>query len=192
MSMDLSLWRTEPAHRAAALGRLWRPYRVRQFSGFGASSFVHRPAWLYGKVQIGSGVMIMFGAWLSAERPTWQTDGPATTIGDGCAFRAWATISAASRIEIEPDVVFGAGCSVVDNSHTWRNDRPNVLHNPLDALPIRIGEGTRLGDKVTVVRGAQIGRRCAIGANSVVLGEIPDGSVAVGAPARVVGRIADL
>ncbi|NBU95976.1 MAG: acyltransferase, partial [Actinobacteria bacterium] len=32
------------------------------------------------------------------------------------------------------------------------------------------------------------GERVVIGANSVVTGDIPSGSVAVGAPARVVGR----
>jgi acetyltransferase-like isoleucine patch superfamily enzyme len=40
---------------------------------------------------------------------------------------------------------------------------------------------------VAVLRGADIGRRCIIGANSVVRGHIPDNSIAVGAPARVVG-----
>ena len=34
---------------------------------------------------------------------------------------------------------------------------------------------------------AFIGERCIIGANSVVRGRIPDNSIAVGAPARVVG-----
>jgi hypothetical protein len=35
------------------------------------------------------------------------------------------------------------------------------------------------------------GRCCMIGANSVVRGEIPDYSIAVGAPARVVGSTRD-
>jgi acetyltransferase-like isoleucine patch superfamily enzyme len=185
---------SEPARRAALRGRLMRPYRVRQFAAFGPDSFVDRPAWLSGthKISIGCNVMIMPGAWLSALRDTWDDPEPAIVIGDGCAFRAWTTLSAACRIEIGKDVVFGAGCSVVDNTHTWRHDIDNVLRNPMDSEPVRIGAGTWLGDRVTVVPGATIGRRCAIGAHSVVRGTIPDGSVAVGAPARVVGRSADL
>jgi acetyltransferase-like isoleucine patch superfamily enzyme len=42
---------------------------------------------------------------------------------------------------------------------------------------------------VAVLKGAQIGECCVIGANSVVRGEIPPFSVAVGAPARVVGEV---
>jgi acetyltransferase-like isoleucine patch superfamily enzyme len=187
-------YRQEPAHRALLRGRLMRPYRVRQFAAFGANSLVHRPAWLYGthKIAIGDNVMILNGAWLSAERDTWEDPGPAIVIGDHSGFRAWTTISASCRIEIGSHVVFGAGCSIVDSTHTWRNDRPSVMENPLDARPIRIGDESWLGDKVTVLRGAEIGRRCAIGAHSVVRDSIPAGSVAVGAPARVVGRTADL
>ena len=40
-----------------------------------------------------------------------------------------------------------------------------------------------------MLRGADIGRCCIIGANSVVKGTIPDYSIAVGAPARVVGEV---
>jgi acetyltransferase-like isoleucine patch superfamily enzyme len=187
-------WRMEPSYRARQRGRVMRPYRVHQFARFGENSFVHKPAWLYGthRIAVGTDVMILTGAWIAANRETWDQPEPAITIGDGCAFRTWTTLSASTRIEIGPDVVFGAGCSIVDNQHTWRNDRPNVLQNPLDSTPIRIGAGTWLGDKVTVVAGAEIGERCAIGAHSVVRGAIPDGSVAVGMPARVVGRSADL
>jgi acetyltransferase-like isoleucine patch superfamily enzyme len=49
------------------------------------------------------------------------------------------------------------------------------MRGPLATSPIRIGRGTWIGE------------RCIIGANSVVRGRIPDNSIAVGAPARVVG-----
>ena len=49
-----------------------------------------------------------------------------------------------------------------------------------------IGEGSWLGTKVTVVGNVHIGKHCVIGANSVVTKNIPDYSIAVGIPARVV------
>jgi acetyltransferase-like isoleucine patch superfamily enzyme len=55
--------------------------------------------------------------------------------------------------------------------------------------PIRIGRGTWIAERVAVLKGANIGRCCIIGAHSVVRGEIPDYSIAVGAPARVVGTV---
>jgi acetyltransferase-like isoleucine patch superfamily enzyme len=42
---------------------------------------------------------------------------------------------------------------------------------------------------VAVLKGSNIGRCCIVGANSVVRGEIPDFSIAVGSPARVVGQV---
>jgi acetyltransferase-like isoleucine patch superfamily enzyme len=189
-----TLWREEPTYRVAVRARLMRPYRVRQFARFGTDSFVHKPTWVYGPhhIAIGDRVMIMAGAWLSAERLTWEDPEPSIVIGDGSGIRAWVTVSASSRIEIGSDVVFGAQCTIIDCDHTWRRGHPNVLFNPVTTQPIRIGDGTWLGDRVTVLQGATIGKRCAIGAHSVVRGEIPDGSVAAGAPARVIGRSEDL
>jgi acetyltransferase-like isoleucine patch superfamily enzyme len=51
---------------------------------------------------------------------------------------------------------------------------------------VSIGSGSWLGHGTVVLPGAQIGRHVVIGANSVVAGMIPDYSVAVGAPARVI------
>ena len=52
----------------------------------------------------------------------------------------------------------------------------------------RCASGRRrwIGTKVTVLRGARVGRGCVLGAHAVVRGDVPDYSVAVGAPARVV------
>ena len=52
---------------------------------------------------------------------------------------------------------------------------------------VEIGEGSWLGENVCVL-GAIIGRHCVIGANSVVTKDIPDYSIAVGAPAKVIKR----
>ena len=52
--------------------------------------------------------------------------------------------------------------------------------------PVRIGPDTWVATKVTVLRGTSVGRGCVLGAHAVVKGEIPDFSIAVGSPAKVV------
>ena len=52
--------------------------------------------------------------------------------------------------------------------------------------PVRIGPDCWLATKVTVTRGADIGRGVVIGANSVARGNIPAYAVAAGVPAVVV------
>ena len=98
-------------------------------------------------------------------------------------------ISASESIVIEDDVIIGAFSSVIDSDHTFAEGRPNVMHNSVAAEPINIGRGTWLAERVAVLRGSSIGRCCIVGANSVVRGELPDYSIAAGAPARVIGEV---
>ena len=61
-------------------------------------------------------------------------------------------------------------------------DQPRVERS------VVIGDDVWLGARVIVVAGVEIGDGCIIGASSVVTRSIPAGSIAVGNPARVVGR----
>ena len=51
-----------------------------------------------------------------------------------------------------------------------------------------IGENSWIGENVSIV-GAKIGKHCVIGANSFVNKDIPDYSIAVGTPAKVIKKI---
>lgn len=52
-----------------------------------------------------------------------------------------------------------------------------------------IGDNTVIFAGAVVVGQVVVGNNCTIGANSVVISNIPDGCIAVGAPARVIKRI---
>lgn len=49
-----------------------------------------------------------------------------------------------------------------------------------------VGEGTHVGIGVSVIQGVTIGKWCVVGAGAVVIRDIPDGSIAVGNPARII------
>lgn len=58
-----------------------------------------------------------------------------------------------------------------------------------ESLPnqdVTIGAGCWIGARVTILGGVNIGKGCVIGACSLVRSDIPDWSVAVGVPARVI------
>ena len=71
-------------------------------------------------------------------------------------------------------------------------------HHPMDylerrgskeyAYPVTIGEDCWIGGGAIICPGVTIGSRCVIGAGSVVTKDIPDDSVAVGNPARVIRK----
>ena len=59
---------------------------------------------------------------------------------------------------------------------------------PLVKKTVVIDEDSHIGANCVVVAGVHIGKRCQIGAGSVVTKDIPDYSVAIGNPARVIKR----
>ena len=62
------------------------------------------------------------------------------------------------------------------------------MDQPLNSKAINIGDGCWLGEKVCVLPGVTIGKKCIIGAGSIVTKSIPDFSIAVGNPAKVIKK----
>jgi lipopolysaccharide O-acetyltransferase len=175
------------------VGRFMHPYWRWRFAAFGRESLLYRPAWLCRPdlIEIGQRVWISQRAWLEVGPPATEGSRPAIRIGDGVVMRHHVTVSAIDSIVIEDDVLIAAWTSIYDSDHTL-GPEGNAIWYPHRAAPVRIGRGSWLGERVMVLRGADIGRHCIVGAHSVVKGSIPDYSVAVGAPARVVGSTREM
>jgi carbonic anhydrase/acetyltransferase-like protein (isoleucine patch superfamily) len=56
-----------------------------------------------------------------------------------------------------------------------------------------IGDGSLIGIKSVILNGAKVGRNCLIGAGSLIAEnkEIPDGSLVMGAPGKVVRKLSE-
>lgn len=57
------------------------------------------------------------------------------------------------------------------------------------AREVTIGDDCWIGGNVIILPGVTIGKGCTIGAGSVVTKNIPDYSVAIGSPAKVVKKV---
>jgi acetyltransferase-like isoleucine patch superfamily enzyme len=180
-----------PMRRVELRAQVTRPYWKRRFHAFGEKSIIDRPGQVFGpqQISIGHHSVILNGGFLLVQPSAWQRHAPVLSIGSRVGIRPYCVISAAESITIEDDVMIGSFTSVIDNDHTFSLGQPNVMHNPVVTAPIRIGRGSWLGERVAVLRGTSIGRCCIVGTNSVVSGEIPDYSIVVGFPARVVGKV---
>ncbi|WP_302251407.1 DapH/DapD/GlmU-related protein [uncultured Alistipes sp.] len=58
--------------------------------------------------------------------------------------------------------------------------------------PVKIGSYTFVGGGSYIMPGVTIGKGCVIGVNSVVTRDLPDYSVAVGSPARIIASTKDI
>lgn len=182
---------THPGQRIKLMGPLLHPYWRMQFHTFGARSICYKPYWLEGanKIAVGEDVGLL-GVWLAVVGEAWTDPDPSPRlrIGNGVVVLPYGRIVAVDSVVIEDHVSVAAGCLIADSDHTKGGSWDSFTEGALETASTRVGRGTLLGERVTVLKGANIGRSCFIGANSVVRGEIPDYAVAVGAPARVVGR----
>ncbi|WP_373514953.1 DapH/DapD/GlmU-related protein [Persicitalea sp.] len=71
-------------------------------------------------------------------------------------------------------------------NHAYQDVRTAIKDQPIEKKMIVIGDGSWLGANVVVTAGVTIGKHCVVAAGSIVTRNIPDHSVAVGNPARVV------
>jgi acetyltransferase-like isoleucine patch superfamily enzyme len=78
-----------------------------------------------------------------------------------------------------------------DFDHVFADLSVPIKDQGIAKSPVRIGPDVWLGTKVSVLRGAVIGRGCVVAANAVISRDLPDYSIAAGVPARVIGNRQD-
>jgi acetyltransferase-like isoleucine patch superfamily enzyme len=102
-----------------------------------------------------------------------------------------AVVQAVKGVVIEDRVLCARNVYVADHSHAFRDISVPICAQGVDKVaPVRICFGAWLGQNVVICPGVTVGRNAVVGANSVVRHDVPDFSVAAGAPANVIRRIA--
>lgn len=194
----------EPARRVvgAVLDEVWttltdwaaiRPAsrRAGRFGSFGKGSAICFPVVaLFGERNITVGAGTVIGPYVSLSAgvsPAHELgDRAVVTIGDRCSIGKGTGIVGHDAIEIGDDVFTGHNVYITDASHGYDDPDTPIGRQFGDPRPVRIGAGSWLGHGTIVLPGSSIGRHVVVGAGSVVTGELPDFSVAVGNPARVI------
>src|ERR1700744_4398752 len=122
---------------------------------------------LIGKVRLLKGASIWWGAVLRGDND-WITIGENSNIQDN------------SVIHVDPGqpVTVGANCTV---GHRV------ILHSTT------VGDGSLIGMGSTLLNRSRVGRNCLVGANTLIAEgkEIPDNSLVLGAPGRVVRELSE-
>jgi acetyltransferase-like isoleucine patch superfamily enzyme len=137
-----------------------------------------------GRLEIGAGTLLEPGVWITAPGEA------RVRIGAGTFLNMGVMIASERLVEIGDHCMLANGCFVTDSSHRYDDpEQPITWQGFSSKGPTRLGDNVWLGANVVVTSGVSIGQRSVIGANSVVTGDIPPFSIAVGSPARVIRKI---
>jgi acetyltransferase-like isoleucine patch superfamily enzyme len=141
-----------------------------------AEIYVGNDVWLGGKINIFSGSML--------ERPR-------LVIGDHAELGWNVSIAVTKEVIIEDYARVSYDCRISDSDGHPRQADLRAANLPVDLKdirPVRICRYAWIGNGTHIMKGVTIGEGAVIGANSVVISDIPAYSLALGNPAQVYFR----
>ncbi len=162
-----------------------RLYYGRYFYRIGFRSNIISPLRLVNisDIEIGDDVLIHKFAWLQTIHPSRS---PRLRIGNGAVIGNFCHITCANSVSIGDNVLIADRVFISDHDHSYRDPAIPIKDQGITSRgQVSIGAGSWIGENAVIVS-ASIGQHCVVGSNSVVRSSIPDYSVAVGAPARIV------
>lgn len=109
-------------------------------------------------------------------------------IGKDVWIGAFTLIDGSGGLEIESGCTISCGAHIYTHSSHMR-DVSGDKTKPVERKPTKIGKCTFIGANAVILMGVTIGKHCIIGAGAVVSKDIPDYSVAVGIPAKIVAKL---
>jgi len=128
-------------------------------------SWIAPDANVIGNIVVEEGASIWFGSTLRGDNEVIHV-GAGSNIQENCVLHT----------DMGYPLTIGAGCTIGHKA---------MLHG------CSIGENSLIGMGATVLNGAKIGKNCLIGAGALVTEgkEIPDGSLVMGAPGKIVRQL---
>jgi acetyltransferase-like isoleucine patch superfamily enzyme len=108
-------------------------------------------------------------------------------VGTNCWIGPFSIVDGSGGLNI------GNFCTVSAGVHIYSHDNVKQTLSsgklPIQRAPVNIGNNVYLAPNVIVAKGVTIGSFCVIGTNSFVNKDIPSHSIALGQPAKVVGKV---
>jgi len=137
-----------------------------------------------GRLELGEHTLFEPNVWITAPEQARVRIGSDTFLNQG------VMVAAHELVEIGDHCMFANGCFIADANHRFEDlETPITWQGFTTKGPTRIGDNVWCGANVVITSGVTVGERCVIGANSVVLEDLPPYSIAAGVPARVLREI---
>lgn len=109
-------------------------------------------------------------------------------IGDNFCGLNDLKILSYGTVKIGDNVTCAGNVFITSENHGLNPLTESFNDNKLEHADVTIGDGVWIGEKAIILPGVNIGKKSIIGAGSVVTRNIPEYSIAVGNPARVIKK----
>jgi acetyltransferase-like isoleucine patch superfamily enzyme len=129
------------------------------------------------RLELGDGCAIGAGSRLHVRAGT-------VRIGAGAVLGERCTLAAHAGIEIGDGAVLGDESVVVDFDHRYEEPDVPIRLQGIEAAPVVIGSGARIGARAAIQRGVEIGEQAQVAALSVVTRDVAPRARVGGVPAQ--------
>ncbi|MDW7727564.1 MAG: acyltransferase [Candidatus Methanoperedens sp.] len=119
------------------------------------------------------------------------SDGEEIKIGSNSHISDYSYLSGVGGLEIGSNVAISSGVRIYSYSNDY-HDPTNLIKDQVKKGKIVIGSNVLIGANVVILPGVKIGNNTVIGAGAVVSKNIPENSIAIGIPARLVNKYRSL
>lgn len=170
--------------------REYLPSFKKQFALFGEGTVIQHPSLITEKknISIGKNTTILGDSRIQIFNALTGKEAK-IAIGSNCYFGFHLSILAGGSINIGDDVLIASNVLITSENHGMNPESEiPYMNQPLECKDVSIGDGTWIGEKVSILPGVSIGKKSVIGTNAVVTKSIPDYSMALGIPARVIKK----
>lgn len=171
--------------------RVWFLYNKYTYGCFGIDSVIYRPQKITNKKHIHIGHHVSFDKDLRMEAicsKEKQTFSPHLKIGSYTHAEQRCQIFCANSVNIGRHVIISSDVYITDVFHEYSDIKLDILEQPLNAGITVIGDYCFIGTGVKIIKPVHIGTHAIIGANSVVVKDIPSYCVVAGNPARIIKK----
>ncbi|WP_027631810.1 acyltransferase [Clostridium hydrogeniformans] len=107
-------------------------------------------------------------------------------IGNNFGCGEWCFFGAAGGITIGNDVIMGQNVRFHSENHKFKDISIPIRNQGVINKGIYISDDCWIGSGVVFLDGVKVGKGCVIGANTLVNKNIPDYSIAVGNPVKII------
>jgi len=164
-------------------------FKKQKYQNIGRNTYIDKSVHIVGlkNIKIGSNSIISDVTWFNIND---RSDGKiGIEVGNNCYIGKRNFFSSAAKITLKDYFMSGINCSLLGSDHVIDEPlKPYIHTGTTNDTSIYVGTNVRFGANVTVIGDVRIGHGSIVGANSLVLKNIPPFSIAVGNPAKVIKR----